>query len=207
MKEALAPLGYDVKLEHLPKERCLVNANNGLTDEDAYRVYNLREVTKSKYLNLVRVNQPYTTIKLATFSKHKSYRIDHWSKLKNHKVAIIRGNKTVEYQTNKYVKKDNIYSFKNHKQAFKMLELDRVDILVTELNIGRIHSKLFSNIYTTGEVHSLKMYMYLHKKHSAIIPRIEREIKALRDNGKLKEITKEALKKVSLHDLNKYKIN
>jgi len=180
---------YDIKFSLMtyPSERALSTANFGDVDGDAYRVFDLHDKTGGKYPNLVRVDFPYISIHFTAFVKDNNIRITGWEDLANYKVAVIRGNKTMEAHVNKFVPRERQSVVHSYKQAFSMLLLDRVDIVVGKPIVGASYVKN-NNLYMTGKFQFQDIYMYLHKKHKKLIPKIEIELRKMKESGELRNI-------------------
>jgi polar amino acid transport system substrate-binding protein len=180
---------YDIKfsLRTYPSERALLTANSGKVDGDAYRVFDLYNKTGGQYPNLVRVNFPYISIYFTAFVKDKDIKITGWEDLANYRVAVIRGNKTMEAQVNKFVPREKQSYINSYKQAFGMLLLDRVDIVVGKPIVGASYVKN-NNLYMTGKFQTQDIYMYLHKKHEQLIPKIEMVLREMNESGELLDI-------------------
>jgi len=170
-----------------PSERALITANSADVDGDAYRVFDLHNKTGGQYPNLIRVDFPYISIHFTAFVKDKDIRITGWQDLANYRVAVIRGNKTMETHVNEFVAPERQAVVGSYKQAFSMLLLDRVDIVVGKPIVGASYVNN-NNIYMTGKFQIQDIYMYLHKKHKQLIPKIEMELRKMNESGELKNI-------------------
>ncbi len=180
---------YNIKFSLMtyPSARALRTANFGDVDGDAYRVFDLHDKTGGKYPNLIRVDFPYISIHFTAFVKDKDIRITGWEDLANYRVAVIRGNKTMEFHMNKFVPRERQADVHSYKQAFAMLLRDRVDIVVGKPIVGASYVKN-NNIYMTGKFQIQDIYMYLHKKHKQLIPKIEIELRKMKESGELQNI-------------------
>jgi len=185
---------YDIKfrLRTYPKARALVVANSGIADGDAYRVYDFHKRTGGKFPNLIRVGAPYISIYWTAFvgDKYKDIKVVGWKDLANYRVVAIRGNKTMEARLNEFVPKENRTVVGQYEQAFKMLLLGRVDVVVGKPSVGVSYLEKHKNLHMVGEFEDQDIYMYLHKKHKQLIPKIERELQEMKKSGELLEIEK-----------------
>jgi polar amino acid transport system substrate-binding protein len=185
---------YNIKfsLRTYPKERALASANSGEADGDAYRVYDLQKKTGGKYSNLIRVDVPYISIYWTAFvgDKYKDIKITGWKDLANYRVVAIRGNKTMEARMIEFVPKENREVVGRYKQAFEMLLRGRVDVVVGKPTVGMSYLKKHKNLHMIGEFEDQDIYMYLHKKHKQLIPKIEFELREMKKSGALLNIEK-----------------
>ncbi|MGL1893473.1 MAG: transporter substrate-binding domain-containing protein [Spirochaetaceae bacterium] len=182
---------YNIKfsLKTYPSKRALLTANSGQVDGDAYRVYDLYEKTGGQYPNLIRVDVPYISIYFTAFVKDKGIKITGWEDLTNYRVTVIRGNKTMETQVDEFVPPERQAVVGSYKQAFTMLEHNRVDIVVGKPIVGADYVKKY-NLSMTGKFQFQEIYMYLHKKHEQLIPKIKMELQKMKDSGELQDIEK-----------------
>lgn len=174
-------------LRTYPSARALISANDGYADGDAYRVFDLHKKTGGKFSNLIRVDVPYISIYFTAFVKDKGIKITGWKDLANYRVAVNRGNKTMEAHVNKFVPSERQSVIHSYKQAFAMLLLDRVDIVIGKPIVGANYVKN-NNLYMTGKFQFQDIYMYLHKKHKKLIPKIEMELQKMKESGELQKI-------------------
>jgi hypothetical protein len=183
---------YDIsfKLKNYPKSRALIQANSGIVDGDAYRVFNLHEISKGEYPNLIRINESYLSVSFTAFvtDKLKELKITGWKDMKDYKTSVIRGNKKMEENAQKYLPEENRVEVAEYKQAFKMLLRNRLDIIVGKPSVGISFMKENKNIHMIGKFGTRKLYFYIHKKYKFLIPKIEAEIRKLKEDGSLLQI-------------------
>lgn len=179
IREALRRIGYKMKSLQLPAERALINANNGLDDGDMLRIAGLQDF----YPNLIQVPESVMTIELMAFTKNRTYSIYKWDDLNPYSVAYITGWKILERNVNKF---HEINKVKNVEQLFTILMKDRVDIILYErwVGLGYIKSHKISGIKIHEPPLSKQLvYVYLHKQHIDIIPKLAKMIKEMKADG------------------------
>ena len=193
---------YDIKftLKNFPKARALVVANTGEADGDAYRVYDFHKKTKGKYPNLTLVDAPFMSIYWTAFvtDRLNGSKINGWKDMKNLRVVGIRGNKTMEYRMKEHFSKDNRNLVTRYHQAFEMLLKGRVDVVLGKPSVGAKYMKNYDNINMFGRFEVQDLYIYLHKKHQHLVPKIESEIRAMREDGTLSKIEQEVRSRLNL---------
>ncbi|MEH6405625.1 MAG: transporter substrate-binding domain-containing protein, partial [Sneathiella sp.] len=189
---AFGKYNIEFGLRTYPKARALLVANSGIVDGDAYRVYDLQKRTAGKFPNLLRVDVPYISIYWTAFvgDKNKGLKVTGWKDLANYRVVAIRGNKTMEARLNEFVPKENRAVVGKYEQAFEMLLQDRVDIVVGKPSVGVSYLKKYKSLHMIGEFEHQDIYMYLHKKHKQLIPKIEFELREMKKSGALLNIEK-----------------
>jgi len=180
------------KLRTYPKARALATANSGKADGDAYRIYDLQKITGGKFPNLIRVDAPYISIYWTAFvgDKNKDIKVTGWKDLANYRVAGIRGNKRMEARMNEFVPKENSTITNNYKNAFRMLLHGRVGVVVGKPAVGVNYLKKYKSLHMIGKFEVQDIYMYLHKKHKQLIPKIEFELREMKKSGELLNIEK-----------------
>lgn len=184
-----AQLGMTVQVLQLPAERALKNANSGFEDGDAMRVGGLEAV----YPNLVRIDEPIISMDFITFSARPNITIKDWSSLKPYVVALITGWKIAEKNTQgvREVTRTN-----NADQLFDLLDNGRADVAIYERWQGASLSarKKSKARVVDPPLASVAMYLYLHKKHAALVPQVREILIALKRDGTVDRIAKEGLR-------------
>ena len=186
-------------LRTYPKARALYSAHSGLADGDAYRVFDLHKKTKGQFSNLIRVDAAYVSIYWTAFvrDKYKDIKVTGWKDLANYKVVGIRGNKTMEASMNKFVPKVNQSIVNTYEQAFYMLKTGRVDVVVGKPSVGWSYLEKDTNLHMTGKFQINDIYMYLHKKNKRLIPKIEFELRKMKESGELINIEKMVVERLA----------
>ena len=133
---------------------------------------------------------PFMSIHWTAFVGDKGIKVTQWKDLVNYRVAVIRGNKTMEARMVEFVPKENWTVVDTYKQAFKMLLLDRVEVVVGKPIVGVDYLKKHNNLHMTGKFEFQDLYIYLHKKHKQLIPKIEFELREMKKTGALQNIGK-----------------
>ncbi len=182
-------LDIDLVIEWHPGSRALVLANSGNLDGVLVRT----TVIEHSFDNLVRVPYPIAQIKYAAFAKrNRSINVDGWDSLKPFKIGIGRGIKLTEERT---MGLDRLI-VNSYKSLFKMLYLDRVDIVVfTELD-GLYALKgmdLHHGIQKLDPIlEVVPSYHFLHKKHHWLIKQLTDLMQKMDDSGELQALIHES---------------
>jgi polar amino acid transport system substrate-binding protein len=184
IKEMFRRIGIEVTIVHLPAERALINANEGIDDGDFVRIAGL----ENRYPNLISVPEKITEYEFVAFSKDPSIRIRGWVSLKPYNVGIITGWKILE---EKIVSTRSLTKVKDDTALFRLLEKDRADLVVCEHVQG---NALLQTIGLTG-VKALKpvlakrdMFLYLNQRHAGLVPRLADALKKMKKDGTFKRI-------------------
>jgi polar amino acid transport system substrate-binding protein len=184
-KEAFRRIGVDLKLVSLPSERSLHSANLGEVDGEGLRVPGLA----SQYPNLVQVPERYIGISFVAFARDASIRLDHgWESLKPHRVAFINGWKMFEGNAGgaRVVSKVD-----KAEQMFLMLDGGRVDLaLYTRADgVALARSMGLSSIAPLAPaLKDVDMFLYLHRKHEALVPKLAQALREMKADGSYNRI-------------------
>lgn len=197
LKEAYAELGISVKNLPLPGERALRTSNAGQADGELFRIKNVDK----RYQNLLMVPTPINVLQAIAFSKAHDFTINGWDSLKPYHLGIQVGIKFAERGT-QGMQPTTVDS--NH-QLFKMLDSQRVDIVVAAYSNGLQtikKLKLNSIISLQPPIQEYPLYHYLHKKHRALVPKIDQVLKKMHESGRTQQI-REGYLKTFLSDMDK----
>jgi polar amino acid transport system substrate-binding protein len=186
--EAFSRLGIRLKTVRLPAERGLMNSNAGIEDGEMSRIAGLDKI----YPNLVRVPEKIMDWVFVGFSR-KPIRIDKgWSSLSPYSVAIIRGWKIYE----KHVPAaSGLTKVKTPQQLFVLLVRGRVDIILYERWNGMhmVRRDYPGLRMLRPEFARREMFIYLHKKHRALVPRLTAVLRAMKRDGTYQRIYRQIL--------------
>lgn len=171
-------------------ERVLINANNGIDDGDVARGPGLEK----RYPNLIRVAVPVYHYQMAVFSRNIDFRVAGADSIKPYDVGILRGWKILEDITRGA---RSVTSLESGEQLFSMLQKGRIDIAVFEKPQGLAILKQMK----IPEIKLLQpnllegnFYLYLHKKHKNLLPKITDALEAMQKDGTIRRINEAVLK-------------
>lgn len=177
--EAFQRIGIKLEIIHLPAERALINANNGVEEGVYVRIAGMDRL----YPNLIQVPEKITDYEFVAFTKHIDIATNGWDALTPYGVGIITGWKILEknIQDTKEVIKVG-----NPKLLFGILDRDRVDIIVynrydgygiiKQLNLQ--HIKVLEPPLAVRE-----MFLYLHIKRKELAPVVAAALRTLKSDG------------------------
>jgi len=189
VKEALNRIGYDLESVRLPAERALLNANAGIDDGDLLRIAGLQEI----YPNLIQVPEKIMDMEFVAFTRRASFPISGWQSLKPCSVAIITGWKILEQYITETVELTKV---KNADLLFKLLLKDRTDVIVYSRWLGLAYikqHKLKSIKILEPPLGRRTMYVYLHKKHRNLVPKLAASLRSMKLDGSYQRIFKKIL--------------
>ncbi len=184
-QEASRRLGIDFKIINMPSERSLQLANQGEIDGEGLRVAGLSK----QYPNLVQVPERFTSISFVAFSKDALIRLDDgWESLNRHRVAFITGWKLFEANIGaaRIVRKVD-----QPEQLFRMLDAGNIDLaLYTRADgIALIRTMGLSSIAPLSPaLADVDMYLYLHQRHEALVPKLANVLREMKSDGTYNKI-------------------
>jgi polar amino acid transport system substrate-binding protein len=175
-------------------ERVLLNANSGIDDGDVGRVSGMEK----HYPNLRRVPAPVYHYEMVVFSKNDSYSPVNANEVKTHDIGILRGWKILEEYTEGA---PSVTSLESGEQLFTMLEKNRIEIALFEKSQGLsiLKQMRLKNIKVLKpNLLEGDFFLYLHKKHQNLIPRIAAELKKMHQDGTFARINSRVFKQYTV---------
>lgn len=184
-QEAFRRIGVSFKLVSLPSERSLQSANLGEVDGEGLRIAGLG----SQYPNLIQVPERFIGISFVAFARDASIRLDQgWESLKPYSVAFITGWKMFEANA---AGARVINKVDKPEQMFQMLATERVDLVLYTRADGVVLARqlgLSSVVPLAPALRDVDMYLYLNKKHEALVPRLAKALKDMKADGTYQRI-------------------
>ena len=187
--------GIKFIIKEVPGERAIINANNGTEDGVAMRLRGLEK----EYSNLKIVDVSILTVKHIIFANKREI-IENGNDLQQLTEIIIKNNYLIGYIRGSVKAKKELDGFpdnckvelSNPEQGLRMLDLDRIQaflagpgIITKNLLKTKFHT---SKIKEAAVISEFPLYTYLHKKHNAIIPELEKALQSMKDDGTLDKI-------------------
>ncbi len=188
-REAIKRIGYQLDINHLPAERGLRNANNGLIDGEMSRIKGLDNI----YHNLIRVPEKIMSWEFCVFSKKPIDLQKGWASLEKKNVAFINGWKILEKNVPKSA---TITRTRNSQQLFTLLIKNRADFIIYERWGGNsVLKKLQLDEISLQRpfLASREMFIYLHKKHKALVPELARALAEMKKDGSYERLKEKHL--------------
>jgi polar amino acid transport system substrate-binding protein len=189
VREAFNRIGVDVVIVHLPAERSLQNANEGVEQGVFVRV----EGMEKAYPNLRRVPEKISEYEFVAFSKRADIRISGWDSLRDYHVGIITGWKILEQNIQQT---QSLIKVRDASLLFQALVDDKVDLVVYNKLDG------YGAIKTMGlqGIHALQppfatrdMFLYLHSSQQERIPALTGALQAMKRDGTYDALQQQAL--------------
>lgn len=178
-------LGLDAELLIYPTatERGMLNANAGIDDGLAMRVAGLER----QYPNLIRVPEPIAVNDFVAISIRHRFAITGWDSLRPYAVAYILGWKVFEQNVPQRLATTLV---RDADQLFTLLARDRADVVLYERWQGLAKARALGLPVQVLEPPLVRtpMYLYLHKKHAALVPRVAQTLKQIKNDGRYARI-------------------
>jgi polar amino acid transport system substrate-binding protein len=160
-----------------------VAANLGEVDGEGLRVAGLGG-PGGPYPNLVQVPERFVRISFVAFSKDATIPLDNgWDSLKPYRIAFINGWKMFEANA---LGARVVHKVDKPEQLFRMLEEGRVDLVLYTRADGILLARnlgLPAIAPLSPPLKDVDMYLYLHKKHQALVPKLSQAIRDIKADG------------------------
>lgn len=187
LSEAFRDIGEQVRVVEAPAERGLLNANSGLDDGDGPRVAGLEAI----YPNLVMVPERVMRMAFVGFTRRPALtELVGWASLAPYDVGIVRGWKILE----RNIEARNLVSVRTPAILFGLLGRDRVDVVVFARRFGWMVARRagLDDVREVGTFAEKDMYLYLHRRHAALVEPLARGLRAMKEDGRFAKILEEA---------------
>jgi len=187
--EAFKRLGHIVTIPQLPSGRALLNAQNGIDDGTLPRIAGLT----AEFPNLLQVPEKLMDYHFTAFTMRDDVTVRTWEDLKPYSVAYVRGWKIFERNTKGF---PNVGNAQDPEQLFTLLAKNRVDVVLLEHWQGLLAAKkigLKGVRAIQPPLAEREMFIYMHKKHSEILPKLAHALRAMKEDGTYDRINTEVL--------------
>ena len=180
MHETFKRAEMNVNLQVLPNKRSLINANSGVDDGEATRVWEINKY----YTNLIPVPAESFKIEIVAVTS-RNLKIEKVSDLRNYNVGVINGMKIAVLMAEE-ANPLSLSKVAEHDTLLKMLKADRLDVALVN------KASLFNHIdiikdrgfYLVAEpMMTRPLYMQLHKKNEKYIPRLQTALESMHADG------------------------
>lgn len=188
-REAFRRAGYGLRVVPLPIERALVNANAGIEDGDLFRAAGFEK----DYPNLLQVPQPLIDQDFVALTLRADVEVRSWSDLARYSIAHITGQKIIERQLQGAA---NVTTVRDGELLLELLVNGRVDIIVHNRWVALWLARRAGRTVRVLEPPLLRvpMYMYLHRKHEALVPRLAAALVDVQRDGTWQRLYNEILR-------------
>lgn len=177
--DAFRRIGIDLEIIILPAGRVLINANRGIEDGCLLRIKGL----EAKYPNLVRVPEMLMVSEFVAYSAVSMEKGSHPKKFNPYSISYITGWQIFDRLFSEH---PAVTRVKDADQMFSLIKTGRVDVVLYERWQGLWILKQ-ENIKGIQLVQpplvSMDMFMYLHKRHRDLVPKLAAELLSMKKDG------------------------
>ena len=176
--EVFRRAGAELRLVKLPAERGLINANAGVEDGDLARIAGLEK----QYPNLVRVPEKLVDLEFSAFSKDASIP-SNWKAIRQRSVGYIKGWQIYEQNL---AGAEYVTSADDPEQLFRLLDLNRIEVALYERSFGMalVRQQGLKGVRPLAPpLATREMFIYLHKRHANLAPRLADVLRAMKREG------------------------
>ncbi len=186
-----------VEFEFFSGKRALMESSKGNIDGEVNRIWEIGEA----YPTLMRVPTAINVLETIGFQKKSDhYQVTKCADLNNLEVGVVLGIKHAEICA-KDVK--SIQHTNDSEFLMRMLALGRVEVGVEARLNGLVQIKKLKLGAKIGPLPTpLKkrlLYNYVHKKHVALIPKLDKILKDMKKNGEIVAIRERVIKRILGH--------
>ncbi|MFH1216207.1 MAG: transporter substrate-binding domain-containing protein [Pseudomonadota bacterium] len=189
VREAFQRIGINPSFSLLPSERALINLDSGIDDGNYPRIAGIDVM----YPNLLQVPEKLRDSFFVAFAQKENIKLAGWHSLASYNVAFINGWKIFE---NNVGQVKSLTKVVDGRQLFTLLQNGRADIVLYEKAKGRVYIKEngLKNIYAIDPPLEKKaMYLYVHRRHEKLVPRLASAIKKMKKDGTYSSIFNQEL--------------
>lgn len=175
---AFKRVGVDVDVTAVPTERSLINVNAGLDDGDIFRVAGVEK----DYPNLIRIPEKTLDNEFVAYSMSADIQIRTWADLKPYSVAFATGWKPFERNV---VGVRQLTRTPSIHELLPLLANGRADVVLLDRWQGQwiVHQGGYKVHRIEPPLARFEMFMYLNKKHAALVPRVAEALAAMKADG------------------------
>ena len=193
--EVYNKLGITITIQPLPANLAQTGAESGRKDGEIMRIWTYGD----ENLSVIRVPTPYYSFKTTAFiRKGSNLTINSKEDLKGLRLVKVTG---VKHTNNITAGMANVYDIYNTESMMKYLTAGRADVALTAAIDGLAVLKSFGSneiIAIEKPLATLNLYHYIHKKHKALVPRVDKVIREMKQSGELEELIKKAQQEVMI---------
>lgn len=175
--------GVTAVVREVSPERSAVLANEGTTDGDVGRSSGLEK----SFPNLVQVPEPIYQYAPTAFA-YKRYDVaGGWESLRPHAICIRRGLRQTDQRT-KDMKRQILA---DEATMLRMLAAGGCEIAIMERNNALARAAMAADpplLRLLPPMEVMPLYIYLHKTHAALVPKVAAALKQMRADGTMHKL-------------------
>lgn len=188
LTEAFRRIGFRLNTVHLPPERGLLSANEGIVDGEVNRIIGLDKI----YKNLRRVPEKVRNSEFCALSKNPAI-VNTVDELNKQVVGHIKGWKIYEKMM---VGSERVITANSPQQLFRLLKKNRIDVALYDCVEGLDLAQRF-NIKTLYMLEpafdQTELFLYLNKHYADLVPRLSKALNDIKEEGFYDELYREKI--------------
>jgi hypothetical protein len=192
LKVVYAKAGIPIQIIPLSGKRALLESSQGRLDGEVHRILEIG----SLYPDLIKVPTATNYIEQTIFSKDKSFILNGCDSLNGRLVGRALGVRYAEMCTQGM---ENVAVFPDSSSLMKSLDRDIVDFAITSQLNGLVQLKklgINSVIALKPALAKRLLFHYLHKKHKDLIPKLEKILAKMKQDGELDLIRQQQIQQI-----------
>ncbi|WP_249351796.1 substrate-binding periplasmic protein [Pseudoalteromonas citrea] len=186
-------LGIKVIISPLPGKRAQQEAQSGLKDGEVMRIYSYGTETPST----IRIPTPYYQLETMAFIRADSnIKINTIKDLKQYQIVKVRG---VKHTNNITKGMTNVKDLDTTTQMLRLVSAGLADVALTNTVDGLVALKKLKITNVRPISKSLdrqSLYHYVHKSLQHLVPKVDQEIKKMKETGDLDALIRDAEQQV-----------
>ncbi len=193
--DAFQQLNMDVEVRLYPPLRGSLEADAGNIDGEVGRAHAYGDT----HPHLIRVNESLVSFRVAAFAIIPGLKISGWDSLKGtaYRVQYRSGYATFKTRLEQVLPASQISSVVDSQTGLQNVALGRTDIFVDleeygQLQLARLQNR-YSHVYNAGLVQDTPVYIYLHQRHAALVPRLTEILSKMKSSGAISRHIAKAL--------------
>lgn len=183
--DAFRQIGLDAEVRAFPPMRGTIEAEAGRIDGEVGRALTYGD----DHPNLIRVEESLLSFRVSAFTRIPGLKISGWDSLKGsaYRVEYRSGYTTFKARLEQILPAAQISSVVDSQTGLQNLALGNTDIFVDleeygQIQLARLQNR-YSNLYNAGLVQDTVVYIYLHKRHAALAPRLVEVLTKMNASG------------------------
>lgn len=182
-RTAFGRLGIEVEFSLVPNARTMINVNSGLDDGNMVNTAGWETL----YPNTVYVPEAVLLNEFVAYVRQPQIRIHSWNDLKPYAVAYTANWKAID-DLMPPVRELTLTPTPN--ELLPLLLQGRVDVILTSRRLGAVqgYASKHGLIMQTPPLLVEPSFIYLHKKHAALVPRLTQVLRDMKAEGSFQRI-------------------
>lgn len=189
LTEAFRRIGFKVEIVYTPTAKSLPDVNAGIMDGEINRIAGM----ETQFPNLRRISEPNMTMEFVAFSSRPVV-INGWESIQGHEIGLVKGWRILEENTKGF---PFVATVPTEIELFTMLRKGRIDLALYDKLTGYAVLKELgyeSISHLDPPLAQRDMFLYVHRKHEAIMEKIAASLRAMKRDGTYDRIKAEVLK-------------